>query len=142
MTVLIAKMLSHIGNPALLEERRSPLSFSWVSSFHISHYTYKLNIYISSLLLFFIVATGFFYVIQINFILFEGKNINTLEATLIDLQHQKKIRQATLEALRSPLAIKTEAITKQHMIEITDVHYVSEGTPDTVAANTSSRFEP
>ncbi|MDO8560750.1 MAG: hypothetical protein Q7R91_00875 [bacterium] len=131
MTVLIAKVISRVSVPFYGGGTVSFPRFLAPSIF--PRLAIKKEFLTAAFTLFTVLA-ALIYVIEMNVIIFEGRRLPALETALKDLQQEQKVKFASLAILRSPAAIKKEAVYGNKMIEVKDMRYLN--STESVAVNT------
>lgn len=93
----------------------------------------KVRKFLAILLIFFIVATIFFYILQVNTIAAKGYKIRGLKKRIDELQNKNKLLQVNVSNLKSihVLQSKTESFD---MVKAQSVEYVDLPTTSVVAA--------
>lgn len=132
MTVLIAKVISRISAPlSWYDVGTMPMP---VASRHsiLAKFAIKKE-YLAGAFLIFAALSAVAYIVTMNVIIFEGAKLPSLQATLKDLEHEQKLKYASFTAIRSPLALKKEAIDGMKMVEVKNVQYLDSN--ESVAAN-------
>ncbi|MFY9461713.1 MAG: hypothetical protein WAP51_00735 [Candidatus Sungiibacteriota bacterium] len=132
MTVLIAKVISRISTPpAFYYANAIPLPGAYIRSIW-AQFSIKKE-YLCGAFLLFAILTAVAYIVEMNVIIFEGKKLPALEVALKDLEHEQKLKYATLTNVRSPLSIKEAALDGVKMVEVKNVRYLDN--TDEVASN-------
>ena len=132
MTVLIAKVISRIAIPPVFYYANAiPLPRAYIRSISAPFSVRKE--YLSAAFLLFALLAAVAYIVEMNVIIFEGKKLPALEAALKDLEHEQKLKYATLINVRSPLSIKEVALEEVKMVEVKNVRYLDN--TDEVASN-------
>lgn len=131
MTVLIAKVISRMSTP-FYGVNAVPLPRPLFSRIFVP-FSVKREFLAAAFLLFTALA-AMAYIIEMNVIIFEGKRLAELDVVAKTLEHEQKLKYSLLASIRSPLAIKKEAVDGIKMVEVKDVQYLDN--TESVAANT------